>query len=81
MSDIFFIVSSICVIVLSVLLGVLIFKIIKTIEDVERVVDNTKNITKNFSQGLKSIITARAIISPAMGIINRIIKNKKDKAE
>lgn len=81
MSDVFFIVASICFVIVSVLLGVLLWKLIDTIDEVNQTIDKAKNITSNISKVVNTVASMGSFVSPVAGTVRKVFKKRKKKHE
>ncbi len=76
MSDIFFIVSSVCIVIITILLSVLLVKVINALDGVNDVVNTTKGVTNNINQAVSNIASFGLKATPFLAIIRAILKRK-----
>jgi hypothetical protein len=77
MSDVFFIVSSICIVVITILLSLLLLKVINALDEVQQIVLKTKDVTESATKAIATVATIGGIISPALGVSSLFKKRRK----
>lgn len=77
MSDIFFLVSTICVIVITVLLSYVLIRVINTLDEMRTIVLKTRDVTNNATKAFATVATLGGILSPAFGVMRRSKKRKR----
>ena len=77
MSDVFFITASVCIVILTILLSILLIKTIKSLDDVNIIVERTRNVTENMSKAVGVVASASAILSPFAGITKKFLKKRR----
>lgn len=76
MSDIFFIIASICIVVITSLLSVLLLKLINSVDDVNIIVGKAKTTTENLSKAVTTVSSTFAVVSPFLGFARKFIKKR-----
>ncbi len=86
MSDMFFIIASVCIVVVTILLSLLIVKAINTLDEVNEVVANTNKITttvsgitSSVSDAVATFLQVGAVVSPIVGLTKGIFRKKGKK--
>lgn len=77
MSDVFFITASICIVVLTILLSILLLKVINSLDDVNIIVGKAKTTTENITKAVAVVASATAIFSPCVGFGKRFSKKRR----
>lgn len=81
MSDVYFIVSTICIVIITALLSYLLIRLINTLDEVRTIVLKTKDVTINASKAISTVATLGGILSPALGAMNKSRKSRARREE
>jgi len=76
MSDVFFITASICIVIITILLSILLLKLITSVDDVNVIVTKAKTTTENISKAVGVVASATAVVSPFLGF-TKFFKKKR----
>ncbi|MFW5720110.1 MAG: hypothetical protein ACOCXT_03745 [Candidatus Dojkabacteria bacterium] len=77
MSDVFFIISSASVVIITILVSILLIKLIRSIDEVNETLTTAKAISQKIAHVVNIVTTFGGIFSPMAGAAKKIIKKRK----
>jgi hypothetical protein len=79
-TELFLIITTICVIIVTVLLATLIIICIKILLDAREAVQNVNHVSQNVSKAFTAVISIGSVVSsPASSVVKKIFRKKKKK--
>jgi uncharacterized oligopeptide transporter (OPT) family protein len=79
MSDMFFIIASVCIVIITILLSLLLLRLIKTADEVDGIVVQTQETASKVSSAITTAASVGAVVSPILGITKMLFGRRKKK--